>query len=173
MKPIPNYPGYFATPSGDIYSSIKRANQPIPKTPKLIKKWEAHGYWKVSTIHRDEYVHRLVLATFKGKQPEGNQCRHLNGNRKDNRVENLEWGTPRENQADRKITGTDNRGEKHPQHKLTKEQVLEIRRLGAEGNRKRRKIDHGGNYAEIARKFNVSTTAICSVVLKKTWKWLT
>lgn len=36
-------------------------------------------------------VHVLVLETFVGPRPEGYQAHHKNGNKHDNRVENLEW----------------------------------------------------------------------------------
>lgn len=45
-------------------------------------------------------VHSLVLEAFVGPRPIGFMCRHLNGNPADNRVENLKWGTAKENKAD-------------------------------------------------------------------------
>jgi hypothetical protein len=38
-------------------------------------------------------VHRLVLLAFMGPCPKGMRCRHLNGVRNDNRIENLCWNT--------------------------------------------------------------------------------
>ncbi len=49
------------------------------------------------------YLHSLVLASFSGPRPEGMQCRHLNGNKLDNRPENLAWGTPLQNGRDRSL----------------------------------------------------------------------
>jgi len=40
-------------------------------------------------------VHRAVLLAFVGPPEPGEVCRHLNGNPRDNRVENLAWGTRR------------------------------------------------------------------------------
>lgn len=46
---------------------------------------------------KERYVHRLVLSAFKPK-PEGkNFVNHINGNKHDNRLINLEWSTNREN----------------------------------------------------------------------------
>lgn len=42
-------------------------------------------------------VHRLVLLAFYGEPETRKECNHKNENRKDNRVENLEWLTHREN----------------------------------------------------------------------------
>lgn len=45
-------------------------------------------------------VHRLVLAAFRGECPEGMESLHGDGNRQNNRIENLRWGTHAENTAD-------------------------------------------------------------------------
>lgn len=51
------------------------------------------------------WVHVLVLEAFVGPCPPRMECRHLNGNPADNRLENLRWGTRKENSADRKAHG--------------------------------------------------------------------
>lgn len=55
---------------------------------------------------RDKYLHHIVLEAFVGPRPPGMQCRHLNGNSLDNRLENLQWGTAREDNYDRVRHGT-------------------------------------------------------------------
>lgn len=42
-------------------------------------------------------VHQLVCEAFNGPRQEGQVCMHLNSNYKDNRPENLAWGTQKEN----------------------------------------------------------------------------
>lgn len=51
-------------------------------------------------------VHRLVLEAFVGPCPTEMEARHLNGDRMDNRLENLRWGTKSENAYDKIRHGT-------------------------------------------------------------------
>jgi hypothetical protein len=50
-------------------------------------------------------VHTFVCETYHGLRPEGLEIRHLNGDRTDNRAENLAWGTKQQNQQDIKDHG--------------------------------------------------------------------
>lgn len=44
-----------------------------------------------------EYIHRLILMTFKGPFPAGKQTNHKDLNRANNKLSNLEFVTPSEN----------------------------------------------------------------------------
>jgi hypothetical protein len=112
----------------------------------------------------DVLVHRAVLNTFLGPQPEM-QARHLNGVKSDNRLRNLAWGTNAENQADRVIHGTSNRGHRHPLVKLTKEQVREARHSFPKNSRLT-------GIKCLAEKWGVSTAALREAIQGKTWAWL-
>ena len=60
------------------------------------------GYLFVKLVNnegeRNLYVHRLVYTTFVGVIPDGSQINHINHNKSDNRLENLEVVTASENQ---------------------------------------------------------------------------
>ena len=51
-------------------------------------------------------VHKLVLLAFVGAAPAKHECRHLNGDPADTRLENLCWGTRSENIGDAVRHGT-------------------------------------------------------------------
>jgi hypothetical protein len=105
-------------------------------------------------------VHRLVLLTFVGPCPEGMQCRHLDGNQRNNRLSNLKWGTIKENSRDRIRHGTDARGEKNANAKLTKLDVDEILRMHQTGDWKG---------TELAKMYNVTPGMIGHIVNKRNW----
>ena len=173
IKPIPNFPDYLISDTGIVYSNAERANRGRPKKPVLKSQWLCRGYWAVDiqnkSIRRKAFVHHLVLETFVGHRPKGSQCRHLDGNPLNPVLSNLKWGTRKENQMDRIIHGTDNRGSKHGMSKLTETEVKEIRDLAISANKNIRKIDKGGNYKEIANRFNVSPSTIVHIVRGSTW----
>lgn len=59
------------------------------------------GYCVVGVEKGMVRLHRLVLLAFIGPCPKGQECRHLDGNRQNNRLNNLKWGTRSENAQDR------------------------------------------------------------------------
>jgi hypothetical protein len=58
------------------------------------------------------WVHRLVLAAFVGPCPQGMEVRHLDGDPKNNAVQNLAYGTRSENELDKVRHGTHNNAKK-------------------------------------------------------------
>lgn len=162
LKPIPGFPDYSVTKDGRVWSRSNRWGRGQWLKPSK----DRNGYSQVVLCKGDKSysrkVHRLVLETYVGHRPVGMQCRHLNGDPADNRLENLTWGTRSENTYDSIGHGTyvDNRGEKSGNAKLTDENVLEIRRLLALGMAQR----------NIGRVFSVSHTTVNYINRGKTWK---
>jgi len=73
------------------------------------------------------YVHRAVLEAFVGACPPGTEGTHINGDKGDNRLENLRWATHAENIQDKDRHGTMVRGSDMPNAKLTDADVRAIR----------------------------------------------
>ena len=103
-------------------------------------------------------VHRLIMLTFKGERPEGMDICHTNGDFKDNRLKNLRYDTSSQNSIDMYRYGSKSGG-----GKLFVGQVLEIRRLHATGNYKRK---------DLAKMFDVHEVTIGKIINRKTFSWL-
>lgn len=74
----------------------------------VLKSFVSNKYLSVKLSYQGKtntkYIHHIVLLAFEGVRPhteERGEIRHLNGNREDNRLVNLVYGTVKENAADR------------------------------------------------------------------------
>ena len=165
LKEIKWFPGYQIDEKGNIYSMIQRANQPKPTVPRLLNVYDSAGYKAIRLVKNGKphkrFIHRLLLETFVGAPKQGQHCRHLNGDKKDNRLKNLVWGTRSENMMDRVRHGTDNRGEKHGMNKYSKAQVLAIRKMCQTMQRK-----------DVANQLGIPTSAVISICNGRGWSWL-
>lgn len=56
------------------------------------------GYWTIGIFQKKWYAHRIVWALVHGQDPGDLQIDHINGDRSDNRIENLRLATNTENQ---------------------------------------------------------------------------
>lgn len=119
----------------------------------------SHGYPTVNICGKSWCTNVLVLTTFIGPAPEGEECCHEDGTRTNSVLLNLRWGTRGSNVADMAKHGTKTVGTKFSSAKLTDETAREIRRL---------KGIHP--QSELARMFNVSPAAVQAVHDGRTWK---
>jgi hypothetical protein len=110
--------------------------------------------------HKYLSIHRLVLETFVGPRSFGMECRHLDGNPKNNKLENLKWGTPKENLQDKIKHETIICGSKHWFSILTEVQIIEIKQFHTEGK----------SNGEIAKIYKVNRQTISNIINKKSWK---
>jgi hypothetical protein len=72
------------------------------------------------------YVHRLVAEAFLGSGEARQEVLHADGDKKNNRLENLSWGSRRDNMRDRHRLGEVAKGERHGMAKLTEDAVRAI-----------------------------------------------
>lgn len=171
LEPL-GFPGYRVGDDGSVWTCKKTVGNGRYKGShsEIGDQWRrlatcpgTNGHLHVTLCpgRRTKLVHRLILEAFAGPRPKGMQCRHFpDRNPANNRLDNLQWGTGKENQADRRVHGTAHLGEKHPLRKLTDEMVRAIREEWATHRTKQRTL---------ARKYGVNQRAIWSVIHRKTW----
>ena len=163
---VVGFPNYRVGDDGSIWSrwvKIKR-QWTVGRDWTRLKCTLQNGYLRVGLRTLDHkkvrrFVHDIVLEAFVGPCPDGMQgCHFPDRSPLNNRRDNVRWGTPRSNQADRLVHGTDQRGEKNHQAKLTSENVREIRALLTTLT-----------CSAIARKYNVSRMLISQIKRGVAW----
>jgi len=154
-------PGYQISTQGRVKSFIR-------KEPRLLKtSLTSWGYLhitvKINGKHCGLGVHRLVAQAFIPNPKNKPEVNHINGIKTDNRVENLEWVTRKENMQHAVATGLKvaPQCEDAAKAKLTAAQVKFIR-----------ENPNNATIAELAEKFNVSAQAISLIQRGLTWKSL-
>lgn len=129
IKDIVGYEGlYSIDENGNIYS--KRSWRGV-KNRTLKPSKNEYGYLRVFLTKSGKTsgitIHKLMAIAFLGKREDGFQVRHLDGNKENNTLSNLKYGTALENAQDRKAHSRTAFGEKIGSSKLTKEEVFDIR----------------------------------------------
>jgi len=161
IKPIPGWEDrYSADEDGNIYSM--KTGRPIHQELNPVHNRYQVKLWRNLRV-KTSNVSVLVCSAFHGPKPKGMETSHLDGDRLNNRPDNLVWETRRDNLARRIAHGTDDRGLKNSRACLTEAQVRTVR---AEASR-------GTSYSELMRLFGVSRATISRVVTKKRYQDVT
>lgn len=129
-------------------------------------------HWRVRLtdsmgIEKVKRVHHLVAEAFLGPRPAGMLVLHKDDDRSRNGVNNLYYGTSKQNADDRSRNGNwkpgVSLGERHGQSKLKERDIPQIIELRAAGL----------SFGAIGRRFGVAEMTIQDVVKGRTWVWLT
>ena len=167
-RPLKDFPGYWIAENGTVWSTRRKGSKADWSgwSQKRVFSAGRGGYCRIS--FRPEpgglvvttYVHKLVLEAFGGTRPDGMECCHNDGDPKNNRIENLRWGTGKENAADCTRHGRRHVGAQNWNAKLSPSEVVKIRRL----------ILLGTSYMNLARYFGVTPSSISAIAHSRNWK---
>lgn len=159
-KTHPAHRDYEISDLGSVRRKVARYRNAITRRAVVVR-----GYLVVTIPEsgriRTRPVHQLVLETFVGPRGEGQVARHLDGDKFNNRLSNLAWGSALENARDRDTHGTVARGSRQGLSKLTEADVTSIRR-----RYQPRKIA----LKQLATEYGVTLQAISAVVHSETWR---
>lgn len=172
-KDIPGYEGCYQVSSfgrikGIRRDVIKKNGKPYKIKERMLNpsKQGRGKYLYVSIglnrkIRKNKTLHSLICTTFNGPRLKGKECNHIDGNKYNNRPENLEWITKEENLNHQRFNKLFRHGENVKWSVLKEKDVLEIRK---------NKVIYRGLLSELAKKYKVSCASIKDVFTGKTWK---
>lgn len=164
-RDIPGIEGYEVSNLGRVRTKPKILSQYLnPST----------GYYTIrlgkSPQQFNGPTHQLVCRAFQGEKPSDKHLvAHWDGDRLNNKADNLRWATHSENLADALRHGTSpliqyrsksHSRSKHPMARLSEADVASIKARYAAGERR----------DELAKEYGVSTTHIWRVGSGKNWK---
>lgn len=168
-RPIEGYEGFYEVSNLGRVKSLaritahgrkikeKQRKLPLNKGYPTIK-FSKDGEWELA------YVHRIVAKVFIPNPENKREVNHIDGNKLNNKVENLEWVTSSENVKHAYDSGlhtrTNVKGEYNNKAILTEKQVKEIKLLILDGRQNR----------ELAAMYNVSRKVICDIKKGRNWK---
>ena len=148
--------------------SLKRGRQKILK----VRFYRDEEYLAVELFMHSKSkiikIHRLVAEVFV-PNPDGKpQVNHVDGNKLNNRMSNLEWVTVSENIRHAYYTGLIKKksGCEHPDAKFTEEQIRYIRKVY-------KPFDKEFGMNALSRKFNTGLSTICRIVNGESYKNVT
>lgn len=160
-KQIPKFPAYWVSSSGRVFKRIN-ITHPERRQWTEIKPFESKGVMRVN-VGKKFTISRLVYSLFVGEISCGMVICHLNGNFRDNRVENLHQGTQKENISHKRIHGTWQSCENHPHAVLSNDTALKVKRAIDDcKNPATGRLKRGSSYV-IAKKFGVTVQSVYSI----------
>lgn len=152
---IDGYPNYLVNKRG-LVVDVKKGI--------LLSRTLSQGYFRYNLqqngIKRSFKASRLVAAAFIPNPNNLPFVNHINGKKNDDRVENLEWVTAKENSEHAVRTNLIKSGEECSNAILKSKYIPWIRKMH----------EVGISYAQIARLYGVTPSTIRAVIISKNWK---
>lgn len=155
-----------------VYSAIPQHNgsRIVRGKEKSLQLHKKTGYVMVHAKGKLLLLHRLVAKAFIPNPQELPEVNHKDGNKQNNRVDNLEWITRHQNARHahnngfydnaRKLSSERNRGAGSHLARMNETSVKEIRQFRADGF----------SCAWIANRYGITASNVSAIVNRKTWK---
>jgi hypothetical protein len=163
VRAIPGCPGYAVSDDGRVFSAYSSGPRPPGDYLERRAKPNRDGHLVVAmygkACYRHPFVHQLVMLAFVGPCPTGLETRHVDGDPANNRLSNRCYGTRKQNGEDKVRHGRSLKGSRASCAKLNEAAVAVIKAL----------LREGVGQSELGRWFGVSSTAIRSVGIGRTW----
>lgn len=112
---LADFPDYFINRSGEFFS--KKSGKLKPIKTRLSGNGYQMVYFYKNNKGYNKYVHRLLYETFVSRIPEGYHIDHIDGDRENNSLENLEPVTPHINNSRKARMRKHKYIREHPQKK--------------------------------------------------------
>lgn len=148
FRDLQGFDNYQISNLGRIYSKKKR-------TCLKVKKLGNSGYYQVRLSKDGKYIyknlHRILAETFIPNPNNYRTVNHINGNKLDNRISNLEWADDCTQQHQACLLGL----KSTTQHILTEEEILDVYKRHFENNE---------SIYSIAKLYNTRTQQIAKLV---------
>lgn len=172
--PVPNHEGRLeVTRSGAVRGCDRTVRSRYGSTrrikARILKPNNIRGYFCVQVLAagkpRNVFIHRMIAELFVPNPHGKPYVNHIDGNKANNKIENLEWVTHAENMRHAFALGLvpypkSGPGDQSPAAKLDWPSVREIRRLLSEGSR----------HIDVANQFGVTKGTIGFIARNETWR---
>jgi hypothetical protein len=155
---IEGFERYFVSCHGRVYSTVRSG--------RLLKQTVSNNGYKIVSLMKlgesrakKHFVHRLVASAFL-EQKNLPTVNHIDGDKLNNVIENLEWCTYGHNNEHAKQNGLSNAfGEGHYKAFLTLDQVKEIKR----------RVEFGEKHKDVASDFCIKRRHVTKIVSGGLW----
>lgn len=121
-------------------------------------------YVQINNKRKVFYIHRLVAEYFIPNPLNLKEVNHIDGDKSNNHIKNLEWISRIDNMKHASKNGLIRMGENSGKNKLTEKQVLAIRRLY--------KLNPNFNKLKVSIKLGVQYATIYKIIKNQKWKYL-
>jgi hypothetical protein len=167
-RSIPEFDGYQVSSLGRVKSTDRFCgDRPGVTKGKILKPFRnKRGYLEVNLYKNSKstakIIHRLAAKAFISNDFNKPQVNHIDGNKLNNKVSNLEWMSNSENQLHAYSLGLQpsRAGENNIKAKITNKNVTELKVL----------YNSGKTIIDISKMMNINVSIIRNIIYGRTWK---